>query len=346
MARMTQTPGHRVAAAPSMQDVADRAGVAIGTVSNVLNRPDRVRSSTRQKVEAAIAELGFVRNSAARNLAAGSSNLIGLVIADIGNSFFVDIARGVETASAAVGLQLLLANSDVDLRRQDQFLNLFDEARAAGLILAPLDGPLSAARTVSSHGRPMVLVNAPSVVDDLCNVRIDDHLGGQLATRHLIEQGCQRLAYVGGPFSLNAVRNRRDGAGEAARDVGVPLGVIETAGLKASHGREAAQALLAKGQQVDGIICASDWLAAGVVSTAVSLGIEVPRDLAVIGYDDNHFAADSLIPLSTIGQSGYRMGQLATELLLEEMAAQAHRHRSLRIEPNLIVRRSSQRNAR
>ena len=108
--------------APSMQDVADRAGVAIGTVSNVLNRPNLVAERTRRKVENAIAALGFVRNSAARSLAAGSSNTVGLVLVDLANSFFVDIARGVEATTARAGLKLLLANSDVDQTRQGDYL--------------------------------------------------------------------------------------------------------------------------------------------------------------------------------------------------------------------------------
>ena len=153
--------GRKADGPASMQDVADRAGVAIGTVSNVLNRPDLVSERTRHKVETAIAALGFVRNSSARNLAAGSSDMVGLVVVDIGNSFFVDIARGAESASEQAGLKLLLANSDVDLRRQAGYLALFDEARAAGLLLAPLDAPLEAAYDVQDHGRPIVLVNAP-----------------------------------------------------------------------------------------------------------------------------------------------------------------------------------------
>src|SRR3954453_12894446 len=126
--------------APSMQAVADHAGGPLGTVSNVLNRPNLVAERTRRKVESAITALGFVRNSAARSLAAGSSNTVGLVLVDLENSFFVDIARGVEATTARAGLKLLLANSDIDQTRQRDYLEPFDEARSAGLILAPLDG--------------------------------------------------------------------------------------------------------------------------------------------------------------------------------------------------------------
>jgi hypothetical protein len=115
-----------------IQDVARHAGVAIGTVSNVLNYPDKVAEGTRLRVEAAIAELGFVRNSAARTLASRRTDTGGLVVVDIGNSLFVDIARGSEAATSRAGLKLLLANSDVDRIKQDNYLELFDEARVAG----------------------------------------------------------------------------------------------------------------------------------------------------------------------------------------------------------------------
>ena len=144
---------------PRIEDVARRAGVAIGTVSNVLNNPDLVAEHTRLKVEAAIAELGFVRNSAARTLAARRTDTVGLVLTNIGNSLFVDIARGAESAAGHGQLKLLLANSDSEAAKQNSYLELFDEARVAGVILAPMDGPLDSALAVQSHGRPVVLVN-------------------------------------------------------------------------------------------------------------------------------------------------------------------------------------------
>jgi LacI family transcriptional regulator, galactose operon repressor len=153
---------HPGPSAPRIQDVARRAGVAIGTVSNVLNNPNLVTEPTRLKVEAAIAELGFVRNSAARALAARRTDTVGLVLTDIGNSLFVDIARGAESAAGRAQLKLLLANSDAPSAKQNSYLELFDEARVTGVILAPMDRPLDGALTVQSHGRPIVLVNAPA----------------------------------------------------------------------------------------------------------------------------------------------------------------------------------------
>jgi hypothetical protein len=158
---------------PRIQDVARRAGVAIGTVSNVLNNPDLVTEHTRLKVEAAIAELGFVRNSAARALAARRTDTVGLILIDIGNSLFVDIARGAESAAGHAQLKLLLANSDSTRTKQDNYLELFDQARVAGVLLTPLEEPLDAAYAVLGHGRPVVLVIATSPDPLTCSVMVN-----------------------------------------------------------------------------------------------------------------------------------------------------------------------------
>jgi LacI family transcriptional regulator len=329
---------------PSMNDVARHAGVALGTVSNVLNNPHKVADRTRRRVEAAIADLGFVRNSAARTLAAGATDNVGLVLVDIGNSLFVDIARGVESATSAAGLKLLLANSDVDQTKQDAYLHLFDEARVAGLLLAPLDGPLDAAHVVQSHGRPVLLINAPTVDEGMCTVSVNEELGGHLAAQHLLDQGARRLAFLGGPFGLRAISRRLDGVRRAADEGGADLTTIETPRLNIGDGRIAGRTLLESSPRVDGIVCASDPLAVGVLQAATDLAISVPEQLVVIGYDDNHFASESAIPVSTIAQPGRRMGEVATELLLQEINDTAgHRHAAVVLDPQLIARRSTER---
>src|SRR5215213_3563020 len=239
---------------PRIQDVARRAGVAIGTVSNVLNNPEIVTEQTRLKVEAAIAELGFVRNSAARALAARRTDTVGLVLTNIGNSLFVDIARGAESAAAQAQLKLLLANSDSDIARQNSYLELFDEARVAGLILAPMDGPLDSALSVRSHGRPVVLVNAPVAEPRLCCVMVNEELGGYLAATHLLDQGARRLVYLAGFLQLHAISGRLTGIRRAVAEVGASLDVVDAPDLAISAGREIGRQMLLS-QSLDGVVC-------------------------------------------------------------------------------------------
>jgi LacI family transcriptional regulator len=326
---------------PRIQDVAQRAGVAIGTVSNVLNNPDLVTKHTRLKVEAAIAELGFVRNSAARALAARRTDTVGLVLTDIGNSLFVDIARGAESAAAEAQLRLLLANSDSEAAKQNSYLELFDEARVAGVILAPMDGPLDSALTVQGHGRPVVLVNAPAEEPQLCSVMVNEELGGHLAASHLLSQGARQLVYLAGFLELHAISRRLIGVRQAVDAAGAGLRVVEAPNLKIGSGRELGYQVL-QSEAVDGVFCPSDPLAIGVIQAAGDLGIAVPDDLLVIGYDDDHFASESSIPVSTVSQPGRRMGELAVELLLEEIhKPTGHSHQTIMLDPHLVPRRSS-----
>ncbi|KQP01821.1 LacI family DNA-binding transcriptional regulator [Leifsonia sp. Leaf264] len=333
-------------AQPSMTDVARRAGVALGTVSNTLNSPDKVSEPTRRRVLAAIAELGFVRNDAARSLAAGTSTTIGLVLADLGNSFFVDIARGAEATLRKHGMNLLIANSDIDLAKQTRNLETFEQSRVAGVLMAPLD--TAQVREEGAHllrKTPLVLVNYASPDSSYSGVVVDERRGGYLAARHLIDLGRTRLLFVGGPFLLTAVAERFEGVQAAiAQSPGVTLETIETRGLNIRHGRQAGREIVERGaDRYDGIIAAADLLAIGAIQVLEDAdGFSVPADIAVTGYDNNHFASESAIPISTISQPGEEMGRVAAELLMDEiMTADGVEKRTVVLEPHLIPRRST-----
>jgi LacI family transcriptional regulator len=340
-ARVRQSnDGHPRSTGPRIQDVARRAGVAIGTVSNVLNKPDLVAEQTRLKVEAAIAELGFVRNSAARALAARRTDTVGLVLIDIGNSLFVDIARGAESAAGQAQLKLLLANSDSTQTKQDNYLELFDQARVVGVLLTPVEGSLEIAHAVLGHGRPVVLVIATSPDPLMCSVMVNEELGGYLAATHLIRGGARRLVFLAGFPDLRLIRRRLAGVKRAVAEAGASLEVVEAPNLTIGTGREVGRQVLLS-QSVDGMVCPSDLLAVGAIQAATDLGTRVPDELMVVGYDDNHFASESSIPVSTVSLPGYRMGELAVELLLEEIdQGTGHVHRTVMLDPHLIPRRS------
>ena len=310
-------------------------------MSNVLNKPDLVTEHTRLKVEAAIAELGFVRNSAARALAARRTDTVGLVLIDIGNSLFVDIARGAESAAGQAQLKLLLANSDSTRTKQDNYLELFDQARVAGVLLTPLEEPLDVAHAVLGHGRPVVLVIASSADPLTCNVMVNEELGGYLAATHLLHRGARRLVFLAGFPDLRLIRRRLAGVKRAVAEAGGTLSVVKAPNLGIGTGREVGREILLS-QSVDGVVCPSDLLAVGVIQAATELGIYVPDELIVVGYDENHFASESSIPVSTVSLPGYRMGELAIELLLEEIRCPAdHTHRTVMLDPHLIPRRST-----
>ncbi|MGV2900814.1 LacI family DNA-binding transcriptional regulator [Microbacterium sp. AGC62] len=329
---------------PVMADVARHAGVALGTVSNVLNNPQIVAQETRERVLNAIDELGFVRNNAARSLVTGRADTVGFVVVDVGNSFFVDMARGVEEELDAHNIRLLLANSDVNLAKQDSYISVFEEAKVAGILLAPLDAPLDAARAARHRGMPVVHVNWPGD-DDACGVVVDEELGGYLATRHLLDQGLRRLAFAGGPFSLSAIAQRHIGAQRAVAEVAdAHLETIETHSITVRGGYALGEMLSSRpvGERPEGLFAAADALAAGAIQTMQLAGMHVPSDIAVVGYDNNHFAQDSSIPITSVGQPGHEMGRTAAQVLYEEIADPAdHTHRTITMTPTLFARASS-----
>lgn len=347
MGEMTRRIRGGAAREPSMADVARLAGVALGTVSNVINQPNKVSQKTRLKVQTAIDELGFVRNGAAGSLAKGTSNTIGFVTIDLGNSFFLDMARGAEEQAQSLGKFLLLANADVSVDKQDSYLTLFNEERVAGILLAPVPHSLQYARWVRARGRPVVIVNDAFDEPDSCAVLINNEHGGYLAARHLIELGRKRIAFVGGPDFLTPVHERHLGVIRAIADTNgaVELEHIPTNQVQTDDGRAVGHAIALRSpdRMPDGIVAAADLLAVGMVQAlTASATLSIPKDVAIIGYDNNRLAWDGTIPISTLSQPGREMGRAGTELLLEEILSPGtHVHRRIMLEPTLIARQST-----
>jgi LacI family transcriptional regulator len=322
-----------------IKEVARRAGVSIGTVSNVLNRPELVASSTRQRVLDAITELGYVRNDSARQLRAGHSRQIALVVLDVTNPFFTDVVRGAEAAAEEHGVMVVVCNSGEDAGREHRHLDLLEEQRVRGVLITPVDeSPNSRLELLIQRGTPVVLVDRGSGRHSRCSVAVDDLLGGRLAGEHLLEQGHRRITFVGGPASITQVRERHAGIAEAvAKHGNAELSVVGTPNLTVAAGRAAAAEI-----DATAVFCANDLVALGVLQGLTQRGIRVPQDVAIVGYDDIEFAAAAAVPLSSVRQPREQLGRTATALLLEEIEDDGrHEHRHVVFQPELIVRESS-----
>jgi LacI family transcriptional regulator len=331
----------------SIREVAAHAGVSVGTVSNVLNRPDIVAQSTRDRVHEAIKALGFVRNESARQLRAGRSRIIGLVVLDVANPFFTDVARGVEDEASRSGLAVILCNSDDQLPKETRYLELLEEHRVQGILITPVAGPDERLALLQRRGTPVVLLDSTSPSGGQCSVAVDDVLGGDVAMSHLLDGGHQRLAYIGGPLSIRQVADRRDGAlralARAGRDPAV-LQMIETRALNVYAGQQAGMAIAAlpPRRRPTGVFCANDLIALGLLQEMTRHRIGVPEDIAIVGYDDIDFAAAAAVPLSSVRQPRQQLGRTAARLLLEEsLAAEDHTHRQVTFQPELEIRQSS-----
>lgn len=331
-----------VARRPKIRDVAEHAGVSVGTVSHVLNHPDKVSATTIARVRASIEALGFVRDANASSLAAGGSRSIGLVVIDLGNSMFVDVALGAQEMATDAGLNLLLAASQDDFALQGRNVDFFDEARVAGLLLAPMQDSSGQTSRLLARGRPVILVNYDPGDDDVCSVIVDNEQVGYLAGRHMIERGCQRLMFVHGDLAMQPVRHRLDGFRRAVREGAgrVRIEEVQTPDFTAASGRVVAERVVARGPATrpDGVVAVTDLLAAGFIGRMAESGVRVPDDMAVMGCDDNSSAPRGEVTLTTVAMGGVELGRAAMRLLMEEMVGdRSHVHQRVVVEPHLIA---------
>jgi LacI family transcriptional regulator len=330
-------------ASVSIRDVAQRAGVSVGTVSNVLNGSPRVAPETVERVRAAIAGLGYVRNDAARQLRAGRSTTVGLVVLDVRNPFFTDVARGAEDEAAKSGLSIILGNSSEDAERESGYLDLFEEQRVHGVLISPFGDIEARLVELRRRGTPVVLVDRESRDAALSSVSVDDVAGGRLAVAHLLAIGRRRVVFAGGPLGIRQVADRLTGARAAIAEVpGATLDVLETPALTVLDGRNLGHELLARPDRPDAIFAANDLVAVGLLQALVMAGdARVPDDIALVGFDDIDFAATAVVPLTSIRQPSHEMGATALRILREEAAEPDLPPRRIVFQPELVERASS-----
>lgn len=329
--------------AADIRQVAERAGVSVGTVSNVLNRPDTVAEATLQAVQHAIDELGYVRNGSASRLRSARSNIVGLVVLDAANPFFTEVARGAEEELARQGYAVVICNSDGSMQRQDQHLRFLVEQRVAGVLITPVD-PVQSMPTferIRGRGSAVVFVDENDSDQTACSVAVDDAHGGELAGRHLLEIGRRRIVFVGGPDSVRQSEDRLAGLRRAVDTSGEAT--VEVVRVDALNGRSAhAVTDIVLGHDPDAVFCANDTMALGVLRGLFERGRSVPDDVALIGFDDIEFAQLAAVPLTSVRQPAAQIGQTAAALLLEECRhPDEHAHQRINFTPELVIRRST-----
>jgi DNA-binding LacI/PurR family transcriptional regulator len=306
--------------APTIKDVAQRAGVGVGTVSRVLNDSPRVDPKTRQRVLRTIAELDYVPSPAARRLSTGRTGTVGVVVPFLTRPSVVERLRGVEAALEPTPLDLVVFNVETPERRKSVFRNLAHRARLDGLLILSLSPRAREVARISRVGIPTVLVDGH--FHSIDRVVIDDVLGGRLAARHLIGLGHRRIGFLGEDvhtrFKFPPSRLRRVGVMRELRSHGMDLdpAYVRAGGFRETSRRIAAE-LLGLERPPTAVVCGSDIEALGVLEAARGAGLAVPGDLSVIGYDDIEIAG--YLGLSTIRQPLVESGRRGVELLLALM---------------------------
>lgn len=332
--------GHPV----SMKDVAREAEVSVGTVSNVLNRPEIVSPDRRERVEAAIRQLGYVRNDAARQLKMGRSNTVGVIVMDSGNPFYNQLVGGVEAAGEASGLAVIAGSSNGHQQRERLYLSLFEEQRVRGILLASSGGTEELIEQIRHRGTPVVLVERERASAGGSSVNADDVAGGEIAVGHLTQLGRRRIAVVVSHRDLRQVADRLRGARSAAEAAGAELEVIEAEQLTVLAGRSAGEEIVARPatQRPDAVFCVNDLLAVGVLQAfAFRHQVAVPEEIALVGYDDIAFARSTVVPLTSVSQPADLMGRTALALLEEEVVSGETPRRHVSFRPTLVEREST-----
>lgn len=333
-----ETPGRKI----GIRQVAERAGVALGTVSHYLNHPERVSQEKAERIRVAIDELGFVPNSVGRQLRLGESNVIAYLAPDVSTPFFASVAEGVEQRASERELSVFVANAHRDRVREDEYLQLFERYRVRGMLVASLEQIEDRLALVRRRGTPVVLFGQRAVSDHQPSVSVDEVLGGRLAGDHLLAIGRRRIAFVGGPLGIRQVAGRLQGVSSAVREAGtVTLEVVDVADRTIAVGREVGREVVGRAPELrpDAIFAVNDLLALGLLVEFASAGVRVPEDIAVIGYDDIDYAESSIVPLTSIRTPHRRLGMAAVDLLLDHIESGVVRHDSF--EPVLVAREST-----
>ncbi|MFE7964567.1 LacI family DNA-binding transcriptional regulator [Streptomyces cellulosae] len=311
---------------PTLEEVAARAGVGRGTVSRVINGSPRVSEATRAAVEAAVAELGYVPNTAARALAANRTDAIALVVPEPETRFFTepyfsDMLRGVGAALSDTEMQLLLifAGSDRERQRLAQYLAAH---RVDGVLLVSVhaDDPLP--DMLSQLEIPAVISGPRSADETLTSVDSDNYGGARQAVEHLIGRGRRTVAHITGRLDVYGAQRRVDGYRDALREAGHEVDelLIEPGDFSEGGGRRAMEALLERRPGLDAVFAASDVTAAGARQVLREAGRRIPDDVALVGYDDSAIARHMEPPLTSVRQPIEEMGRAMTDLLLREVA--------------------------
>ena len=326
----------------SLRDVAKAAKVSVGTVSNVLNRPEVVAPETLARVQGTIKDLGFVPNGFARHLRSGNSRTLGLIVPDVANPFFTEVARGVEDAASKRDYAVFLCNSDESASKEDRYINVLIEQQVRGVLITPTDVKSDRLDAMRDRGIAVALVDREIKGRKQCSVSVDDVHGGQLGIEYLTGLGHTDIAWVCGPDSIPQVADRGAGVAKAAKFAGAKVETIRVSLMNTTQGEEAAKKILALKTTPTAIFCANDLVALGVMRTLRENKFKIPEQVSVLGYDDIEFAASAAVPLSSISQPAYQMGVTAADLLLNECEeADTHEHQQIRFQPQLVERAST-----
>lgn len=329
---------------PTIKDVAARAGVSLGTVSNFINGTKTVAAGTARRIEAAIDELEFVPNRAVRSLRGERTDVIGFVVPDATNPFFTELARHVEDVASSHGCVVVFCDTAGDDDREQMYLRRLAEMRVRGVVLTSVDHRTANLASLHAVKAPIVLLGDDKPGLNMSSLSFDYRRGGLLAMSHLLSSGRRDIVFAGGPGGGRLVEARYLGAQDAMRDhadgAAVGLRRFDATGRSVRERAALADRILNADGRPDGIICGNDMIALAILNALLRAGVRVPADIAIVGHDDIEAAQQAVIPLTTVRQPIRELGRLAAELLIkasQDPGEPTH----VMFDPELVVRETT-----
>ncbi|MFE3591294.1 LacI family DNA-binding transcriptional regulator [Streptomyces niveus] len=324
----------------TIKDVAALAGVSVGTTSRVLSGNPSTSPAARERVHAAVAELGYRPDARARSLRSARSQTVGLLISDVRNPFFADVAHGAEQAALRSSYVTLLANANEDPKQQDTYLESFLTQRVDGIIIAPQGEESAHLRTLATTV-PLVFVDRTVDGFEVPSVTSDNALGIDQAVAHLADRGHTRIGYIGGPRSISTGRARHDAFVRAVARHGLDTdpGLITSGDFRSASGAVAAERLLAGGQPPTALLAADSPMAVGALGALRRRGLRIGSDVDLVAFDDIEWFSELDPPLTVVSHDAQAMGSTAMRLLLDVIEGRTPE--SVVLPTRLVVRESS-----
>lgn len=328
----------------TIRDVATLAKVSVATVSRVINKKKYVHSDTEQKVLQAMKQLNYKPNSIARGLSGKSMNVIGLIIPSIINPFFPELARGVEDVAHKHGYTVILCNSDDQKSKEKSYIELLKSRSIDGIIFSSSTLSHDDVGKIKDNKIPLVLMDRAGNSDKYSTIRINNKEGVKLAVDHLLQEGCSKIAHIYGPQDISTARERLKMFEEIASVYEWYTPTLMVPGnFSIEGGRKAVEMLIDRHPDVDGIFAGNDLMAVGALKQLHQLGIKVPDQIIICGFDGIQISQMTHPELSTVAQPIYEMGKKAAETLINEIEGLTAGNQIHEFDVQLIKRDSTAR---
>jgi LacI family transcriptional regulator len=328
----------------SQKSLANELGLSLSTISRALSDDRRISVETRARVKEAAQRLGYQPNLLAASFRTGTTRTLGLIVMDITNPFYTDMARGAEDCAHERDYSVILGDSDASIEREAIYLEIFKNRRVDGILLTPINEESIIYQSLNESGIPYVLIDAYDAHDTASSVTVDHIEGAYRAVRHLIELGHSRIGFLGGAIHIPPIKMMLMGYKKALSEANLkynPTWVSEE-GCDMESGYLGMHKLLDQSERVTAVLCTGDLLAIAAIKAIDEHGLRIPQDFSLVGYDDIPLAARVTPPLTTVVQNKYELGRISTRILIHEITSgPGGIHQTVILRPRLEVRGST-----